>query len=399
MSKHGRQLVLIALAGVLALVSAAAGLGAGTKSSGKPPILIGSIMSITGAIASIGIQEKNGFELAVREANAAGGIKGRKIDWKLYDPALDSAQCVSLTRRLIENDNAPVIVGGGASSGCALAMEQVLTPRKIFFSSPEASPLITDPVTTNPTTFQMTARSTTVVERLLQYAKSKGVTTVGVIGDTGAYGQSGVTAANDLASKYGLTVKSASMSATSSDVTPQLRDLSSSNPGAYILWTALPVGVIAIKGAHDLGLDKKALIMTSHSYANTTFMKQAGEAGKGVYVPVVNATVYKQVLKTLKEPAKGTLQAFANLYKKRFGQDIAIYSAQSYDAMNLAIRALRLTNGNTDGPTLARAIEKAGAFVGVMGTHNFSATDHYGYAPSNIRMARWSGSGWILQKG
>lgn len=398
MSSRRRVLTLVAGACALALTVTSAGFGAKARTEASP-IKIGTIMSITGALASVGIQQKNAMELAVKQVNAAGGINGRKIEWKVYDPALDTAQAVSLTRRLVDSDRVNLVVGGGASSGIALAMQQILTPRGLFFSSPEADPRITDPVSQNPTTFQMTVRSTTVVQRLLEYAKAKGVRRVSIMGDTGVYGQSGVEAAREIGPKLGLTIKTGSFSPTATDLTPQLRELAEVNPGAIIIWTAIPAGVVAIRNAHDMGLDKKAMIMTSHSYANVQYMRQGGEASKGVYVPVVNATVYRQVLKTLKGQQRTKLAVFAKTYKDRYNQDIAIFSAQSYDAMNVALYALRLTGGNTDGRRMAAALEKAGAYVGVMGVHRWSKNSHYGYNTSTLKIARWSGSGWILQKG
>lgn len=401
MIKSRKRRFAAVLGVALSVVLATATVGSGALERGKAPapIKIGTIMSITGALASVGIQQKNAMELAVRQANAAGGINGRKIEWKVYDPALDTGKAVELTRRLVDADRVNLVVGGGASSGIALAMQQILTPRGIFFSSPEADPRITDPVTANPTTFQMTIRSTTVVERLMRFAKAKGVRTIAVLGDTGVYGQSGAEAAKSLASEVGVKVVTGSFSPTATDLTPQLRDLAGENPGALIIWTAIPAGVVGIRNAHDLGLDKRMMIMTSHSYANVQYMTQAGAAGKGVYVPVVNATVVNQVLKQLKGEQKRKLAVFARTYKAAFKQEIAIFSAQSYDAMNLALHALRLTKGDTDGRKMAAAVERFGTWQGVMGPHYFSKNDHYGFRPSTLRLARWSGSGWILQKG
>ena len=72
--------------------------------------------------------------------------------------------------------------------------------------------------------------------------------------------------------------------------------------------------------------------------------------------------------------------------------------AEAYDAANVALRALRLTNGDPDGPKMTAALERAGKFVGTIGTFNFSPDDHYGLPASDLRMAKWSGTGWILQK-
>jgi branched-chain amino acid transport system substrate-binding protein len=387
------RLAVVAALCAVALATVAATAQAHQQAS---TIKIGTIMSLTGPLAVFGIPEKQAIQLAFKQANAAGGINGHRIEWKVYDPAGDTAQGVSLTRRLLDNDHVQVVVGGGASSGVALAMNQILTPRGVFFASGEADPGITDPVSSNPTTFQTTARSSTVVDRLLSYAKSQGATTVGVMGDTGAFGQSGITAANALAPKYGITIKSVSYSATSTDLTSQLKQLADGGAKAIIVWTAGPSGVIAIKNAAALNLSQ--MIMTAHSYANPTFMKQAGSASKGVIVPVVNATVYHQATAQVPAKQKKQILAFANLYRKSFNQEINIYAAEAYDAANVALRALRLTKGDTDAKKMSAALEKAGNFVGVMGTFHFSSNDHYGLPANDLRIAKWSGAGWVLQK-
>ena len=43
-------------------------------------ILIGEVGSLTGSEATFGISTRNGIELAVKEVNAAGGVKGKKLD-------------------------------------------------------------------------------------------------------------------------------------------------------------------------------------------------------------------------------------------------------------------------------------------------------------------------------
>ncbi len=48
-------------------------------------ILIGEVFSLTGGQATFGISSRNGIELAVKEANAAGGVKGKKLETRVYD--------------------------------------------------------------------------------------------------------------------------------------------------------------------------------------------------------------------------------------------------------------------------------------------------------------------------
>src|SRR5260370_34346401 len=62
----------------------------GSTSGGSAPaqgdtILIGEVGSLTGSEATFGISTRDGVELAVKEANEGGGIKGKKIAVRGYD--------------------------------------------------------------------------------------------------------------------------------------------------------------------------------------------------------------------------------------------------------------------------------------------------------------------------
>src|SRR5260221_12488309 len=53
--------------------------------SDEDTIVIGEVGSLTGSEAGFGISTRNGIELAVEEANAAGGVKGKKLLVRVYD--------------------------------------------------------------------------------------------------------------------------------------------------------------------------------------------------------------------------------------------------------------------------------------------------------------------------
>src|SRR4051794_9506763 len=48
-------------------------------------ILLGEVGSLTGSEAAFGISTRNGIELALEEANASGGVKGKKLAVRVYD--------------------------------------------------------------------------------------------------------------------------------------------------------------------------------------------------------------------------------------------------------------------------------------------------------------------------
>lgn len=77
---------------------------ANAQGSGEP-IPIGSMLPLSGAAAADGIGGQQGFEIAIEEINAMGGILGRPIEFKVIDSKNMAAEDVlSASSRLIDSD-------------------------------------------------------------------------------------------------------------------------------------------------------------------------------------------------------------------------------------------------------------------------------------------------------
>lgn len=79
------------------LLLAACGENAGPAN----PIRLGVIVDVSGPSASLGIAGRNGMQLAVEEANASGGIKGRPIELVFRDHGFDTQQAKQAAEQLI----------------------------------------------------------------------------------------------------------------------------------------------------------------------------------------------------------------------------------------------------------------------------------------------------------
>jgi branched-chain amino acid transport system substrate-binding protein len=92
--------------------------GSGAASSGTDTgdIKVGEYGSMTGSEATFGVSTHDGVQLAVKERNAAGGIKGRKIKLISYDDQGKSQEVVTAVTRLIQQDNVVALIGEVASS-------------------------------------------------------------------------------------------------------------------------------------------------------------------------------------------------------------------------------------------------------------------------------------------
>ncbi|MGH7186147.1 MAG: ABC transporter substrate-binding protein, partial [Pseudomonadota bacterium] len=84
------------------------------------PIKLGAIYSVTGGYAVIEDPALKAAKLAVKEINAAGGIKGRPIEMIHYDGKSTLADIANAAQRLVHEDKVIAIIGV-ADSGFYLA--------------------------------------------------------------------------------------------------------------------------------------------------------------------------------------------------------------------------------------------------------------------------------------
>ena len=98
------------LAGILT-GTLAVSMFAGFAHAGEDHIKVGGLFALTGWFDSYDVAGSKGFELALDQINAAGGIDGHEVEYVAYDTTSDLATATSLTIKLIEQDAVDVLVG------------------------------------------------------------------------------------------------------------------------------------------------------------------------------------------------------------------------------------------------------------------------------------------------
>lgn len=101
-------------------------------------IVIGAYLSMTGSTADFGIKTKQGAELAVAEANEAGGINGRKLRLVVLDNQGRADEAASAVTRLIDVEKAVAIMGEVAST-LSLQGGRICQQRGIPMVSPSST--------------------------------------------------------------------------------------------------------------------------------------------------------------------------------------------------------------------------------------------------------------------
>lgn len=116
--------------------------GGGASSTGA--IVIGHFASMTGPQATFGISTDNAIKLAIKEQNAKGGVKGRKIELVTIDDAGKQSEAATAVTRLI-NDHKAVAVLGEVASSLSLAGGPIAQKSKVPMISPSSTnPDVTD---------------------------------------------------------------------------------------------------------------------------------------------------------------------------------------------------------------------------------------------------------------
>jgi branched-chain amino acid transport system substrate-binding protein len=109
-------------------------------SSATDTIKFGEVGSLTGTEATFGKSTKDGIDLAVKELNEAGGIKGKKVEVVVYDDQSKPEEARTVVTRLITQDHVNVVLGEVASTN-SLQMAPICQSNQV--------PMIT-PSSTNP---------------------------------------------------------------------------------------------------------------------------------------------------------------------------------------------------------------------------------------------------------
>lgn len=88
----------------------------GSCSNKSDEVKIGVYLSLTGPTDSYGLSAENGFNLALKEINASGGLLGKTVKFITVDDSSRSYLAVLAVKRLIEKESVSAILGEAISS-------------------------------------------------------------------------------------------------------------------------------------------------------------------------------------------------------------------------------------------------------------------------------------------
>ena len=336
---HRHVLSAVALAVLLAACSKETPAPSTTAGAGPAPltVTIGSASPLTGPQAHIGVDIRNGVELAVEDADSAGvEIGGRKVKFKLLaeDDEANPTKATTVAQELV--DAKVVGVVGHFNSGASIPASKIYSDADI----PQISPASTNPEYTHQgfkTTFRVVANDSQQGPALARYVigrlKPK---SIAVIDDSTAYGQG-------LADTFEAEVKAEHVKVVAREHTTDkdtdfraiLTKIKGLAPDVIMFGGIDPQAGPIAKQMRELGI--KAQFVGGDGIQTPNFIDLAGKAAEGVMASMPGLPMAKM-------PGG---EAFLKKYQAKFHTEVQLYAPMGYDAVMVLIDAMKRA-GSTD---------------------------------------------------
>ena len=320
--------------------------GCGSKESGDT-IKVGANFELTGNVANYGNATIEGLQLAIDEANEAGGINGKKIELVSVDDKSEAAESINAPTKLISDDDVKVIVGP-ATTGLELAETQTATDAKV----PIIAPCATSPEATvengkvKPYVFRSCFIDPQQGEVMATFAAKelKAKTAVIYVDNSSDYSKN---LAKVFKEKFeaagGKVVMEEAFLQKDQDFKATLTKLKTANADVMFVPAYYEeVGKI-VKQAREMGIN--SAILGTDGWDDTKVVDIAG-------ADALNNTFFS----THYSEKDAEVQGFIEAYKKKFNRAPNVFAALGYDAGKMLVDALKRA-GSGDTEKIREALE------------------------------------------
>jgi branched-chain amino acid transport system substrate-binding protein len=297
-------------------------------------VRIGVASPLTGPQAHIGIDIRNGVQLAIEDLNAKGvEIGGKKVKFEMVaeDDEANPTKATTVAQKLVDSKVAAVV--GHFNSGASIPASKIYSDAGI----PQISPSSTNPKYTQQgfkTTFRVVAHDDQQGPTLGNFAISKlGAKSIAVIDDSTAYGQG-------LADAFTATAKAAGAKIVAREHTTDkdtdfraiLTSIKGRNPDLIMFGGIYPQAGPMVRQMASLGI--KAKYIGGDGMQTPNFIKLAGDTAEGVMASMPGLP---------KEQMPGGKQ-FVERYKAKFNAEVELFAPMGYDAVMVFADAMKRAN-------------------------------------------------------
>jgi branched-chain amino acid transport system substrate-binding protein len=424
--KRSAAVRLFSLVAVLSLVGAAcsndeeAPAGGGSDTGGGPtvdcatvefgcvevasgaPIKIGTLLAISGDVASLGQDSQDGAALAIDYLDGAldatdGQLLGHDVTLSNEDDLCSAEGGQAGGTALAADPEIVAVIGTSCSSSALGVADTILGDKGILLISPSnTNPGLTAEGTHQPF-YARTAHNDKIQGAIVSdfVYGDQGITTAATINDESPYADGLAAAFRDNFEAAGGTITAVeAINSGDTDFGPLLTSIAEGNPGALYFPDFNPACALIAKQAAEIMPDTE--LIGSDGCLATDFLETAGAAANGVFASSPDLSVF----------ANGDFykNEFLPAYKEQFGTDpTSVFHAHAFDAMNIlfeAIKSAAIDNG--DGSlsiprgALRDALFATNGWQGITGT---ITCNELGDCATDVTIGIFKAPGWPVEGG
>ena len=342
--------------------------GAAEKRSDGDPGKLGEIaIGFLGPLENnpesvFGIPMLHGAQLAIEEANARGGYKGKPYALKIHnDAALWGASSTELVKMLF-NEDCWAMLGSIDGQSTHIALRVTLKLEVPIMDTGTTDPTVTE------TRIQWLMHNFpddrqqgyTLADYVFKTLKLK---RIGVLRTQTRYARLGVQKFNDEARRLGRQpVLEVKFERGDKDFSRQLRMLRDAKIEGLIIWGEAAEAGLILKQMRALGMNQP--VFGGSRLAYQQLLDIAGPAAEGM------------VMTTTFDPTRQDSKwlAFREAYRKRFNEEPIDYAAFAYDGMNILLAGIEKAGLNRGRIMAALRDYQLKSYEGVTGTAYFDHT-------------------------
>jgi branched-chain amino acid transport system substrate-binding protein len=313
------------------------------------PIRIGTLLAISGDVASLGLDSQNAVALAVDGLDGSldgtpGQLVGHDVELINEDDGCSAEGGQTGARRLASEENLVAVVGTSCSSAALGVADQILGEEGIVLISPSnTSPALTDPA--NHQAFYLRTAHNDKIQgaAVAEFAATElGAQSAATIHDGSTYAEGLANAfAAVFQDEFGGTITTQeAVQVGDTDFKPLLENIAADAPDFLFYPIFNPEGPLITQQARETAGLEGTDLAGADGLLTPDFITQAGEASEGVYISGPS----------LEFSGDFYADEFLPAYQEQFGSEpTAAFHAHSYDAANIIFQAIEQVAIEEDG--------------------------------------------------
>ena len=304
------------------------------------PVRIGVTTILSGQYADRGQSEQYGVELALQRINEAGGALGRPVEAFYGDNAADPQIGIAATKRLIEEQHVPVLLGALATPVTHAIMPIVAEAKVPLVIDISAGQDFVDAsgVGGNDYAFKTIPSDRDIAIALMDWLKAQGVHSVAIVSDDNPFNHVNAVSMEKAANADDIkVVGNETIAKDTKDLAPLLARLKGLAPDRVV--TLLSTSTAPFFRAYEQS-GWSVPITGRIDYAAATAAVSPQFLTSGGLDGATSITVFNPVMEN------NGVQDFVQAYRAKYGVVPTQRSFFAYEATNLVVDAIRRANSD-----------------------------------------------------